>query len=275
MDHSKLAFNGWEDVAEPWNFQNCEAFIDWCHISRGFPLQRYKNHRKTDRANLHYCNWDAYKERCIEMYQHIYDTPFVDRNECPLSILRMVYAEVVLGKQVDWMTIHIQPKSNMKAPLQSYFPKGRKYPSTGLGKMMPSKTSENELDMWTASSSDDEKTGCTPAERRAIENTIKGRMVHNTLIDMVNNDTAETMLLLPPNEGPRKEQDVESSGPAMGEALPNMEAHFDPFQRITNLEEDLASTKALMEDFKAKVEQLQVELEAQKEIVATLRGNCL
>jgi hypothetical protein len=38
MDHSKLTFNGWEDVAEPWNFQNCEAFIDWCHISRGFPL---------------------------------------------------------------------------------------------------------------------------------------------------------------------------------------------------------------------------------------------
>jgi hypothetical protein len=106
---------------------------------------------------------------------------------------------------VDWMTIHIQPKSNMKAPLQSYFPKGRKYPSTGLGKMMPSKTLENELEMWTASSNDDEKIGCTPAEQRAIENTIKERMVHNTFIDMVNNDTTKSLLLLPPNEGPRKE----------------------------------------------------------------------
>jgi hypothetical protein len=75
----------------------------------------------------------------------------------------MVYAEVVLGKQVDWMTIHIQLKSNMKAPLQSYFPKGRKYPSTGLGKMMPSKTSENELDMWIASSSDDVKNRLHPS----------------------------------------------------------------------------------------------------------------
>jgi uncharacterized coiled-coil protein SlyX len=61
----------------------------------------------------------------------------------------------------------------------------------------------------------------------------------------------------------------------MGEALPNTEAHFDPFQRITKLEEDLAFTKALMEDFKATVERLQVELEAQKKIVATLSGNCL
>jgi hypothetical protein len=201
MDQTKLAFNGWEDVAKPWNFQNCEAFIDWCHISRGFPLKCYKNHRKIDRANLHYCNWDVFKERCIEMYQHIYDTPFVDRNECPFSILRMVYAEVVLGKQVDWMTIHIQPKSNMKAPLQSYFPKGRKYPTTGLGKMMPSKTSENELEMWIANSSDDEKTGCTPTEWHAIETTIKGTMVHNTLINKVNNDTTESLLPVLPNEG--------------------------------------------------------------------------
>jgi hypothetical protein len=89
--------------------------------------------------------------------------------------------------------------------LQSYFPKGRKFPTTGLGKMMPSKMSGNELEMWTASSSNDEKTGCTPAERRAIENTIKGRMVYNTLIDMVNNDTTKSLLLLPPNEGPQKE----------------------------------------------------------------------
>jgi hypothetical protein len=277
MDQTKLAFNGWEDVAEPRNFQNCEAFIDWCHISREFLLKCYKNHRKTHMANLHYCNWDVFKERCIEMYQHIYDTPFVDRNECPLSILRMVYAEVVLGKQVDWMTIHIQPKSNMKALLQSYFPKERKFPTTSLGKTMPSKTSENEMETWTASSSDDEKTGCTLAERRAIEATINGRMVHNTLIDMVNNDTTESLLPLPPNEGGdfRKEQDVESSRPAMGKALPNTEAHFDPFQRIAKLEEDLASTRALMEDFKAKVEQLQAELEAQKKIVATLSGNYL
>jgi hypothetical protein len=132
--------------------------------------------------------------------------------------------------------------------------------------MMPSKTSENEMDMWTAISSDDEKIGCTPTERRAIEATIKGRMVHNTLINMVNNDTTESLLPLPPNEGGdyRKQQDIESRGPAMGKALPNTKAHFDPFQRIAKLEEDLASTKALMEDFKAKVEQLQAELEAQK-----------
>jgi hypothetical protein len=53
----------------------------------------------------------------------------------------------------------------------------------------------------------------------------------NTLIDMVNNDTIESLLPLPPNEGEeyREEQDVESNGPAMGEALPNTEAHFDPF----------------------------------------------
>jgi hypothetical protein len=67
IDQTKLAFNGWEDVAKPWNFQNFEAFIDQCHIFRGFPLKHYKNHCKTDRANLHHCNWGVFKKRCIKM----------------------------------------------------------------------------------------------------------------------------------------------------------------------------------------------------------------
>jgi hypothetical protein len=37
----------------------------------------------------------------------------------------MVYAEVVLGKRVNWMTINIQSKSNMEAPLTPFFGSGR------------------------------------------------------------------------------------------------------------------------------------------------------
>jgi hypothetical protein len=72
MDHSKLAFNGWEEVVEPWNFNNCEAYIEWCHISRGFPHHRYELHRKEDKANLHHCTWPIFKECCIKMCQHIF-----------------------------------------------------------------------------------------------------------------------------------------------------------------------------------------------------------
>jgi hypothetical protein len=42
------------------------------------------------------------------MYQYIYKKPFLERNKCPHSVLRMVYAKVVLRKNVNWMTINIQ-----------------------------------------------------------------------------------------------------------------------------------------------------------------------
>jgi hypothetical protein len=98
IDHSKLAFNGLEEVAKPWNFNNYETYIEWYHISQGFPHHHYELHRKANKANLHCCEWPIFKELYIEMCQHIYNTPFLERNECLFSILRMVYAEVVLGK---------------------------------------------------------------------------------------------------------------------------------------------------------------------------------
>jgi hypothetical protein len=131
------------------------------------------------------------------MYQHIYEKPFLERNECPLSILRMVYAEVVLGKRVDWMTINIQTNSNMKAPLSLFFGRGRKFPKGGLTKKMPLKISTpNDMVEHEPQSSDDEKNGCTPAVRHAILDNIRGRMVHNTLIEMVANEPTEEPLLL-------------------------------------------------------------------------------
>jgi hypothetical protein len=55
LDDSKLAFNGREDVPKLWSFDNCEAYIEWCHISRDFLHDRYRKHCKADKANLHYC----------------------------------------------------------------------------------------------------------------------------------------------------------------------------------------------------------------------------
>jgi hypothetical protein len=55
LDESKLAFNGWKEVLEPWSFETYEAYIEWCHIGRGFPHDRYKKQRKADKANMHFC----------------------------------------------------------------------------------------------------------------------------------------------------------------------------------------------------------------------------
>ena len=77
-DESKLAFSRWEDVAEPWNFGNCKAYIEWCHIFREFPHFRYKLYCKADKANFHHYKWHVFKEWYVEMCQHVYYTPFLD-----------------------------------------------------------------------------------------------------------------------------------------------------------------------------------------------------
>ena len=121
LDDTKKAFNGWEDVPKPWIFDTYEEYIEWCHIDKGFLHDRYKLHWRANKTKLHHCEWPIFKERCIEICQHIYEKPFLKCNKCPLSILQMVYVEVVLGKRVDWITIKIQINSNMKAPLSPFF----------------------------------------------------------------------------------------------------------------------------------------------------------
>jgi hypothetical protein len=54
-NESKLAFNGWKEVPKPWSLETCDAYIEWCHIGRGFPHDYYRKQRKEDKANLHFC----------------------------------------------------------------------------------------------------------------------------------------------------------------------------------------------------------------------------
>jgi hypothetical protein len=89
----------------------------------------------------------------------------------------MVYVQVVLGKRVDWTTIHIQSQSNMIAPLHPFVSPGRKFPHGGLGKKMASKEALNWLVVWLDTSSNNKIIDCTSIERRLMEATIKGRMV--------------------------------------------------------------------------------------------------
>jgi hypothetical protein len=59
----------------------------------------------------------------------------------------------------------------------------------------------------------------------------------------------------------------------MDNGLPNTEAQCDLFQKIPKLEQELATSKAIVEEYKAKVERLEEDLEVQKNVVSRLRGN--
>jgi hypothetical protein len=56
----------------------------------------------------------------------------------------------------------------------------------------------------------------------------------------------------------------------MDEGVPNMEAHINPFEKIIQLEQELATSRALVKEYKAKVEKLGNDLHAEKNIVTAL-----
>jgi hypothetical protein len=191
----------------------------------------------------------------------------------PLSIARMIYAKVVLGKSVDWRIIKIQLKSNMIASPERFIGLGRNFLHGGLDKKMVAKVVDNLMVVWLETSSDDVKTGCDPFERHCIEATIKGKMLKNTLNDMVDNDNMEDPCLLPTIDGGDYGQEEEGSGYTKKEGMPNVEAFIDPFGKIIELEDELASSRALVEEYKAKIEKLEHDLMVQENIVKALCGS--
>ena len=51
----KLAFRGWIDVPEPWTFEHCKQYIEWCHVGKAFKRDWYLAHHSVNKANLKFC----------------------------------------------------------------------------------------------------------------------------------------------------------------------------------------------------------------------------
>jgi hypothetical protein len=127
----KLAFKGWKDVLEPWTLANCCEYIEWCHIGKVFPEDRHNKHWRFSKANLMYCLNVEFKQRCIEVYQVLYNHEFVYKNEASLTICRMVWAKLKLGKMVDWRTL--KAALDIHIPTERDIPQGvLKFPGGGL-----------------------------------------------------------------------------------------------------------------------------------------------
>ena len=160
MDDSKLAFNDWKEVLELGSFNNCEAYIEWCHIGRGFLHDHYRKQCKADQATCIFANGLFSRngaQRCANTSTR---NLFLSATNVPCPFCKWCMPKCCLGN-VNWMTINIQSKSNMKAPLHSYFGPTRKFLHGGLGKKSPSTEIPNDMVVQSATSSNIEKTSCT------------------------------------------------------------------------------------------------------------------
>ena len=61
----KLALREWIDIPEPWTFEHCKQYIEWCHVGKAFKRERYLAHHSANKANLRFCEHPDFLERCI------------------------------------------------------------------------------------------------------------------------------------------------------------------------------------------------------------------
>ena len=116
---------------------------------------------------MSHCLNGAFVERCIEVYQFLYKLKHVERNEAPLFICRMVYAEVILHKVVDWTTIKFVKSITM--PTERDIPRQRIFPDGGLGRIMKVKPSDREYETDESEpDSDSDGTRTRRAPRGAV-----------------------------------------------------------------------------------------------------------
>ena len=161
-NENHLAFKGWTEEVEPWTMQVCEDFIEWCHIGKLFPAWRHHYNRHTNKANLKYCESPTFVCRCLELWQVLYRTPFVDRNEVPLFIARGAYAEVALNKEVDWSTI--KETTYVQRPDIGSIPRGvLRFPEGGLGAIRSDYRNKESQEVDTEESEEDDNSNGTRA----------------------------------------------------------------------------------------------------------------
>ena len=165
MDPTAKAFRGWRNIEADWSLTTCKTFVEWCHIDKLFPYHRHRSHLKQNYANLHYCRDDAFVQRCIEVYRFLYGTPKIPRSEVGLNICQMVYAELKLGRTVDWRTMKASKKITI--PTDKDIPRAgpSNNPRDGLGPRKNIKDAVADEDYsWSSSSIQDGSDEEVPLE---------------------------------------------------------------------------------------------------------------
>ena len=156
---NKLAFRGWTDVPEPWTFEQCKQYIEWCHVGKAFKRDRYLAHRSANKANLKFYENPNFLERCIQVYQYLFCKEKVVCNKVNYKICRMVWVEVGLQRRIDRrlygaeMGVTLPPSENI--------PRTRTYPNGGLGVLRTATTPPPTYDI-EESSEDSDSDGANP-----------------------------------------------------------------------------------------------------------------
>ena len=170
----KVAFKGWTNVLEPWTFEQCKQYIEWCHVGKAFKQDRYLAHHTANKANLKFCENPNFLERCIQVYQYLYRKEKVVRNKVNYKICRMVWVEVGLQRRIDWRSNGADP--GVTLPPSKDIPRTRTYPNGGLGVLCIATAPPLTYDT-KESSEDSDSDGANPPLLSTSPTAIRARQL--------------------------------------------------------------------------------------------------
>ena len=170
----KVAFRGWTDVPEPWTFEQCKQYIEWCHVGKAFIRDWYLAHRVANKANLKFCENPNFLERCIQIYQYLYCKEKVVRNKVNYKICRMVWVEVGLQRRVDWWSYGAE--TGVTLPPGENIPRIRTYLNGGLGVLRTATVPPPTYDTQE-SNEDSDSNGANPPFLSTSPTAIRSRQL--------------------------------------------------------------------------------------------------
>ena len=170
----KLALRGWIDVPEPWTFEQCKQYIEWCHVGKAFKRDQYLAHHSANKANLKFCKNPNFLERCIQVYQYLFHKEKVVCNEVNYKICRMVWIEVGLQRRIDWRSYGVETGVTLLSG--ENIPQTRTYPNGGLGVLRTATTPPPTYDTEESSENSD-SDGANPPFLSTSPTAIRSRQL--------------------------------------------------------------------------------------------------
>ncbi len=104
-DPTIKAEKGWEkEEAEYWTSKMCRQYIKMYHIDKLWPLEAHKGHTRDFCCKPWNCNNKHFVHRSAEVWHALFGDKPRSKGYINYSVACMVYAELQLGRKVDWST---------------------------------------------------------------------------------------------------------------------------------------------------------------------------
>src|SRR5665213_3516984 len=106
-DPNILANPGWQNERGTWMYSTVRRYVEWTHLTRMFVPSANDERMSKQRYGIwREVSHQIFGERCKEVWDFLWGAPReFDCGHMLMWLCQMVYAEVILGVDIDWSTI--------------------------------------------------------------------------------------------------------------------------------------------------------------------------